>query len=130
MNYGKAVFNILSSFSDVTNEVGNRISPVRSFNEDQYPYLVYSITSNDPQPVKSKQTPVDIPTIQIDVFAVTHEKAASISEKIRNNLDKFSGDVQGIQIADVVFEDSNTLFVDDQSVFQVANDYSFFIQRN
>jgi len=130
MNYGKAVFNILSSFSDVTNEVGNRISPVRSFNEDQYPYLVYSITSNDPQPVKSKQTPVDIPTIQIDVFAVTHEKAAAISEKIRNNLDKFSGDVEGIQIADVVFEDSNTLFVDDQSVFQVANDYSFFIQRN
>jgi len=130
MNYGKAVFNILSSFSDVTNDVGNRISPVRSFNEDQYPYLVYSITSNDPQPVKSKQTPVDIPTIQIDVFAVTHEKAAAISEKIRNNLDKFSGDVEGIQIADVVFEDSNTLFVDDQSVFQVANDYSFFIQRN
>jgi hypothetical protein len=130
MNYGKAVFNILSSFSDVTNEVGNRISPVRSFNEDQYPYLVYSITSNDPQPVKSKQTPVDIPTIQIDVFAVTHEKAAAISEKIRSNLDKFSGDVEGIQIADVVFEDSNTLFVDDQSVFQVANDYSFFIQRN
>jgi hypothetical protein len=130
MNYGKAVFNILSSFTDVTNDVGSRISPVRSFNEDQYPYLVYSITSNDPQPVKSKQTPVDIPTIQIDVFAVTHEKAASISEKIRNNLDKFSGDVQGIQIADVVFEDSNTLFVDDQSVFQVANDYSFFIQRN
>jgi len=130
MNYGKAVFNILSSFSDVTNDVGNRISPVRSFNEDQYPYLVYSITSNDPQPVKSKQTPVDIPTIQIDVFAVTHEKAAAISEKIRNKLDKFSGDVEGIQIADVVFEDSNTLFVDDQSVFQVANDYSFFIQRN
>jgi len=130
MNYGKAVFNILSSFCDVTSDVGNRISPVRSFNEDQYPYLVYSITSNDPQPVKSKQTPVDIPTIQIDVFAVTHEKAAAISEKIRNNLDKFSGDVEGIQIADVVFEDSNTLFVDDQSVFQVANDYSFFIQRN
>jgi hypothetical protein len=130
MNYGKAVFNILSSFSDVTSDVGNRISPVRSFNEDQYPYLVYSITSNDPQPVKSKQTPVDIPTIQIDVFAVTHEKAASISEKIRNNLDKFSGDIEGIKIADVVFEDSNTLFVDDQSVFQVANDYSFFIQRN
>jgi hypothetical protein len=130
MNYGKAVFNILSSFSDVTSEVGNRISPVRSFNQDQYPYLVYSITSNDPQPVKSEQTPVDIPTIQIDVFAITHEQAASISETIRNNLDKFSGDIEGIQIADVVFEDSNTLFVDDQSVFQVANDYSFFIQRN
>lgn len=130
MNYGKAVFNILSSFTDVTNDVSNRISPVRSFNEDQYPYLVYSITSNDPQPVKSKQTPVDIPTVQIDVFAVTHEKAADISEKIRNNLDKFSGNIQGIQIADVVFEDSNTLFVDDQSVFQIANDYSFFIQRN
>jgi hypothetical protein len=130
MNYGKAVFNILSSFTDVTNDVGNRISPVRSFNEDQYPYLVYSITSNDPQPVKSKQTPVDIPTVQIDVFAVTHEKAADISEKIRNNLDKFSGNIEGIQIADVVFEDSNTLFVDDQSVFQIANDYSFFIQRN
>jgi hypothetical protein len=130
MNYGKAVFSILSSITAVTNEVGNRIAPVRSFNDDQYPYLVYSITSNDPQPVKSKQTPVDIPTIQIDVFATSHEKAASISEDIRNGLDKFSGTVQGIEIADVVFEDSNTLFVDDQSVYQIANDYSFFIQRN
>lgn len=129
MNYGKIIYDILSNDSDVTNKVGSRIYPDRASQGASYPYIVYSDVANPATNVKEGKAPVDQPTFQVSVFAKNKNEAADTSEKVRSALERTSGDYQGYTVADIAYDDYQSLYDEDQNVHHIASDFELFIQR-
>lgn len=114
----------------MTGIVGQNIYPVRSFNQTAFPYIVYTQVANEPQNVKQSKTPVDIASFQLDCYARNFNVAADLSEKVRAALDKQSGTIAGIEVADTSFQSSDFGFDEDQDVQRIIVEVDLFIQRN
>lgn len=129
MNYGKAIFNILSNDSNVTNIVSGRIYPTRAFNNAALPYVVYSQISNEPQNEKGRAATVDIATYQVSCFAKDYSQAVDLADAVRKALEKQSGTFNGVDVEDIVVEGSNEVFDEDQGVHHIPIDFGLFIKR-
>lgn len=129
MNYGKAIYNILSNDSDVNSAVNGRIYPVRGTQGVSFPYIVYSLVSSPPVNVKQAKAPVDQPTYQISVFGKTKTEVADISDKVRSAMERTSGTFKGIDVADISYDGTQDLYDEDQDVHLMTVDFVLFIQR-
>lgn len=129
MKYGKAIYSILSNHNSVTNIVSNRVYPVRAYNDAPFPYVVYTLISNDPVNEKHRVSTADIVSFQVSCFANNHEQAADLSEAVREALEKQSGTFNGIEVEDIAVISTNTGFDEDQDVHHIPLDFELFINR-
>lgn len=129
MEYGKAIYSILSGDNNVTNEVGNRIFPVRAAQGASYPYIVYRFISDTPSNFKQGKADFDQASLQVSVYSKEYPKVCSISESIRDALERKSGTFNGVDVSDISFDDLQDLFDEDQKIHMISNDFTIFINR-
>lgn len=124
MNVGKAVYEILTTNTQLTALVGTRVYPEMAPEEAQKPYLVYSILSIDPTDTKQASSTVDVS--QLETYAVSEDytKVMDVSEAARAALDRNSGTFSNIAIQSVQYQSSDTEYNPAQRVYIAQQLYS------
>jgi hypothetical protein len=129
MLYGKAIFSLLTNDATLNSLVGSKVFPVVAGNNTSFPFLVYNITTAEPQNTKQELSSADIINFQVSSYALNHGQAAELAEAVRVALEKQSGTIEGIPVIDIVPTGIETMYDQDQDVHHFANDFEMFINR-
>ena len=105
MTEGKAIYSILTSDSDVSAIVGNRVYPQIAAQEAAFPFVVYVLQNVDPSDTKSGVSTLDEVRYDIIVASENYAEASDLTGKIRTALDRYSGTVAGVVIDSIQFID-------------------------
>ena len=101
----KVIYSLLMASTPVTDLVGDDIYPVIVPNKDDtgenidYPLIVMRRTLT-PEPVKSCGN-CDIATVEVMCFSTRYYESIDLAQAVRDTLDKFRGNVDGIIISDI-----------------------------
>lgn len=100
MTIESALYNELSTTAEVTAVVGTRIYPQIAPESVAYPFITYSVITDNPEHHMGGAAGLTHVTMQIDVWAETIAERVSISEVIRNDLDGRTG-TMGAEALDI-----------------------------
>ena len=129
---GKAIYNILSNDSSVSDLVGTRIYPQKIEYNATIPAVTYFVTSVGPTNTKNGVSTYDYTAVQITAFGSTYDEASNLARLIRVALDYVSGTYAGIVVDKIFFEDANDIYDDsfgEKGIHYVAMDFQFNIKR-
>lgn len=125
---GKAVYNILSNDAAVTAIVGTRIYPVVARQQDQEPYVVYSVVNDIPHDTKTGVSRVDFVRVQFNMVAADYSQLEDLSAAIRSALDRAAmQSYAGVELAGVKFLSENDGFSDAPELRLKIADYQLRI---
>lgn len=128
MSVSKHIYKKLSTTSNIQSAVDTRIYPEVVPQGSEFPCIVYSKTSIEPNDTKSGASTNDRINIQIDTYGETYQQTETISGRVRTALDRYSGTLEGITFQQVVFiDDSNEGRDDDRNVFRIRQQYQIRI---
>ena len=83
MIVGKAIYNILSNVTAVTDIVGTKIYPEIAPQNESQPYVVYSVVSNSPTDTKEDNGNVDEASIEIYCFNTTYSTSIDLGVAVK-----------------------------------------------
>ena len=96
MEFNKALYNYLTSYSGLSSLVSNRIYPDELPQEPTYPAIVYTLTDEDE--VETFQTPESnliSPTYEFECHASTRAGAEAVAKQLRLAFKNYSGVMGG-----------------------------------
>ena len=102
MKQGKAIYNLLSSASAVTDIVANRIYPLRVPDKTAFPCITYQTISNVPYNSKSGFTSYQS-RVQVNVFENDYNNAFILSDAIKTALADKVGTFGGVVVQGTKF---------------------------
>jgi len=128
MNAQKAIYNILSNATGVTDIVGTKIFPVLVPQGTTFPAICYTQLQTDFKNTKDSNSRLDFTRIQIDSLALTYQQALAISSAVRSALNIVTaGTYNGVKVSSVFVEDEVHFFdnvADFDGVYQVSQDFT------
>ena len=105
MNEGKAIYSILTNDSDVSAIIGTKVYPQIAAQGAAFPFVVYVLQDNSPSDTKSGPSTLDEVRYDIVAAAETYTELSSLTERIRLALDRYTGDLGGVEIDSIQFID-------------------------
>ena len=72
--------------------------------ETARPLIVYTETVNETSPTKDGASTLDIPNLQVDVYAATITERNNISARVRVCLDNYRGTIGGVVFDHILFQ--------------------------
>ena len=105
MNEGKAIYTILTEDAGVSAVVGNKVYPQIAAQGAAFPFVVYVLQDNSPSDTKSGPSTLDEVRYDIVAAAETYSELSSLTERIRLALDRYTGDIGGVEIDSIQFID-------------------------
>jgi hypothetical protein len=105
MNEGKAIYTILTEDAGVSAIVGNKVYPQIAAQGAAFPFVVYVLQDNSPSDTKSGPSTLDEVRYDIVAAAETYASLSSLTERIRLALDRYTGDLGGVEIDSIQFID-------------------------
>jgi len=105
MNEGKAIYTILTEDAGVSAIVGNKVYPQIAAQGAAFPFVVYVLQDNSPSDTKSGPSTLDEVRYDIVAAAETYTELSSLTERIRLALDRYTGDLGGVEIDSIQFID-------------------------
>ena len=105
MNEGKAIYTILTEDAGVSAIVGNKVYPQIAAQGAAFPFVVYVLQDNSPSDTKSGVSTLDEVRYDIVAAAETYTELSSLTERIRLALDRYTGDLGGVEIDSIQFID-------------------------
>ena len=105
MNEGKAIYSILTENAGVSAIVGNKVYPQIAAQGAAFPFVVYVLQDNSPSDTKSGPSTLDEVRYDIVAAAETYASLSSLTERIRLALDRYTGDLGGVEIDSIQFID-------------------------
>ena len=105
MNEGKAIYTILTEDAGVSAIVGNKVYPQIAAQGAAFPFVVYVLQDNSPSDTKSGPSTLDEVRYDIVAAAETYSELSSLTERIRLALDRYTGDIGGVEIDSIQFID-------------------------
>ena len=105
MNEGKAIYTILTEDAGVSAIVGNKVYPQIAAQGAAFPFVVYVLQDNSPSDTKSGVSTLDEVRYDIVAAAETYTELSSLTERIRLALDRYTGDIGGVEIDSIQFID-------------------------
>ena len=105
MNEGKAIYSILTENAGVSAIVGNKVYPQIAAQGAAFPFVVYVLQDNSPSDTKSGPSTLDEVRYDIVAAAETYSELSSLTERIRLALDRYTGDIGGVEIDSIQFID-------------------------
>ena len=132
MKVGLALYELLTGNDAVNTEVSGRIYPERAPEGVAAPYIVYSITSNQPSDNKER-TPVDEAQVEVFSVASTYGAANNVADLVRTALDRqgVSVDVSAgtITVQSIRYTNEYSEVSDDRKYYAQVQEYSIRITR-
>lgn len=129
MNEGKAIYSILTSDSDVSAIVGNRVYPQIAAQEAAFPFVVYILSDIEPSDTKSGVSTLDEARYEVLAVCETYAEVADLTNKIRTALDRYTGTVAGVVIDSIQFTDIDTSNDDKNEVYLTSSEYIIRVKR-
>ena len=129
MNEGKAIYSILAENSGVSTVVGTRIYPQIAEQGAAFPFIVYVLKDIEPSDTKSGASTLDEIRYDIVAAAETYAALASLTERIRLALDRFSGTVSGIVVDSIQFTDLDVTNEPDTETYLSSSEFVVRIKR-
>jgi hypothetical protein len=131
MIVGKAIYNILSTDTDVAALVGTRIYPniVEQEKVDQAA-VIYKVDNTAPTNTKDGASTVDIIRVYVFALAEGYDACHNLSEKVRVALDRKKGTFAGVVVDSIIFDSRDDDDYDaDLNKHYVSNVYSIRVKR-
>jgi len=119
----KAIYNILSTETDITDLCSDRIYPNKAPDGAVLPYVVFHQIDGIPNKNKERQIKILTYRVQVDVYAETFDEAMTLADKINDTLSFKSGTFAGIEIDIITFDNQNDAFEADTLVERVSQDF-------
>ena len=129
MIVGKAIYNILSNVTAVTDIVSTKIYPEIAPQNESQPYLVYSVVSNSPTDTKEENGNVDEATIEVYCFNTNYSTAIDLGVAVRAALERKNGTYGGVQIQSINYTNEQMDVNPERSIWVAIQDYTVRINN-
>lgn len=133
MTIESALSSYLRTKDTITDEVSTRSYPHPAPNDAVYPFVTYTVTSEDQQHDMSGASGLARVNVQLDAWAKTIADRVAVSEALRNALDGFTGDMgaENLNIRSCFLSDRSTLQETDpegraQPIYRASMDFSIW----
>ena len=121
---GKVIYGRLSTDVAVTGVCGLNIYPDIAPQNVQYPFIVYTIINSTPVDFKDGQSNLEEITVQLDVYTNNYETTQTLSNAVRNRLDRFSGTLNSVNIQTIKYMSSDSqVYNADLNVYWMSIDF-------
>jgi len=129
MTAGKAIFYILTGSEEIAAIVGARVFPEIAAQDAVAPYVVYQLSSVEPQDTKGGPSTLD--EVRFEVFCVSNEytQAQDLTEAVRGALDRATGTFSGVPVQSVQYLDEDAEFEDTTHEYFTETRYLMRLQR-
>jgi hypothetical protein len=129
-NIFKSIFNLLSTSSDVTDIVDDRIFPNTAAKFDIKPYIIYTKIYTEPTDSKTGASLMDVELYQIDIYAATTAVCDNLGRLCRNRLDRFTGYNASNVIDKIIFDEEDGVIFDyDAECYRLRQQYKIRWRR-
>ena len=112
MDIGKAIYKILHDNIAVESMVGTRIAPNIMKQTSEFPFIIYDVTSDDPEGQKDSVALLDNASIMVSAYCKTYAEASKLANYIRTALDRVNGLYAGVNIQAINFDGYDDVFDD------------------
>jgi hypothetical protein len=127
---GKVIYGRLSTDVAVTGVCGLNIYPDIAPQNVQYPFIVYTIINSTPVDFKDGQSNLEEITLQLDVYTNNYETTQTLSNAVRNRLDRFSGTLNSVNIQTIKYMSSDSqVYNPDLNVYWMSIDFMAKMKR-
>ena len=129
MIVGKAIYNILSNTSAVTDIVSTKIYPEIAPQNESQPYIVYSVVSNNPTDTKEDNGNVDEASIEVYCFNTKYTTAIDLGVAVRAALERRNGTFGGGKIQSINYTNEQMDVNPERSIWVAIQDYTIRINN-
>lgn len=110
---GKAVYQLLSSDTGVTERVENRIYPLIADQSTIYPFIIYKRTGIEPMASKDKFICSEITTVDVVVASDRYDESIEVAELVKDALIGKNGIYSGIKVVDIDMISADEDYIED-----------------
>ena len=110
MKIGKAIYDILTSNTPVSDLVSTRIFPNVAPQTTTMPFIIYQVVSTTPTDYKQGVSSLDTTSIMVHAYSKTYTEASQLAEYVRVALDRVSGTYNDIRVQSISFRSYHDLF--------------------
>ncbi len=129
MIVGKAIYNILSNTTAVTDIVSTKIYPEIAPQNESQPYIVYSVVSNNPTDTKEDNGNVDEASIEVYCFNTKYTTAIDLGVAVRAALERRNGTFGGVKIQSINYTNEQMDVNPERSIWVAIQDYTIRINN-
>ena len=129
MIVGKAIYNILTNASAVTDIVSTKIYPEIAPQNESQPYLVYSVVGNSPTATKEENGNVDEASVEVYCFNTTYSTAIDLGVAVRAALERKNGTFGGVKIQSINYTNEQMDVNPERSIWVAIQDYTLRINN-
>lgn len=127
---GKVIYGRLSTDVAVTGVCGLNIYPDIAPQNVQYPFIVYTIINSTPVDFKDGQSNLEEINVQLDVYTNNYETTQTLSNAVRNRLDRFTGTLNSVNIQTIKYMSSDSqVYNADLNVYWMSIDFMAKMKR-
>jgi hypothetical protein len=127
---GKVIYGRLSTDVAVTGVCGLNIYPDIAPQNVEYPFIVYTIINSTPVDFKDGQSNLEEISVQLDVYTNNYETTQTLSNAVRNRLDRFSGTLNSVNIQTIKYMSSDSqVYNADLNVYWMSIDFMAKMKR-
>jgi hypothetical protein len=127
---GKLIYTRLTTDSNITSFVGAKVFPDIAPQDVKYPFIVYTIISSTPVDFKDGQSNLEEIDIQLDVYSDNYDTCQSLTNSIRNNLDRFTGTVSDVEVQTISYKGSDSnIYNPNINVYWMSIDFMAKMKR-
>lgn len=124
------IYHLLSTESDVTDIVADRIYPNRAPQGVSGDYIVHRQVDNNPTDIKGSVSPKDQIRWQVDGYCKHDDDRDALAAAIRKALDYKQGVIEGENIEQIRFSNSNGDLDEDAELFRTSQAYYIYKHRS
>lgn len=110
---GKAVYQLLSSDTGVTERVENRIYPLIADQGTIYPFIIYKRTGIEPMTSKDRFICSEITTVDVVVASDRYDESIEVAELVKDALIGKNGIYSGIKVVDIDMISADEDYIED-----------------
>jgi len=103
MLVGKAIYSLLSDDAAVDAIISDRIYPNVAKQSSAFPFVVYTVTGDNPTDTKDGVSPLDENAVLILCYSQTYSQASDLADKVRTALDRKDGTYEGVNIQGIQY---------------------------
>lgn len=120
----EAIKSILGNDATLQSLVGDRIYPLLTPENGQYPSISYfHVDEPHENEIATGRAGLATPRIQIDAWSNDFDEVWAVSQAIFNALDSFRGTVAGVEIVGALCIDRRDFYEQESKTFHVATDF-------
>jgi hypothetical protein len=130
MTVGKAIYYLLSNYSDLTDIVSTRIYPEVAEQDAAMPFVIYTVVSNEPSDTQSSPSQLDIAQVDIVLFSTDYSQVVDMGVAARAALDRVTGTYNGVNVQSCQYTSEVIDFEEYPRAYVITQSYDVRINRD